>query len=212
MADIVLDTQSFPVTPPVGSILLYGDSANNQWFQKNKDGIYLGDMNGATTVQIAAHSADTYYNGLRLPSFAMQAGTVFEWEFPVSKGAAGVATPVYTVRIGAAGSVADTARLILTGVLQSGAADNGVVKVVVTCRSVGAAGILKGYAEMKHNLATTGLASGATSPSGYNMVEGVSAGFDNQAGTIGGMFIGLSVNPGAAGAWVVEQVVQKIFF
>lgn len=212
MADILLDVQSFPATPAAGQMVVWGDTSNKQFMQKNDTGLYLGDQTGATVAQIAAHSADTYYKGLQLPSFGMQAGMTFEWIFPVSKAAAGVATPIYQIRIGAAGTVADTSRLTLTGVLQSAAADTGVVRILVTCRNVGAAGVLRGMAHMQHNLATTGLASGATSPAGFNMVEASSAGFDNQGATIGGQFIGLSVNPGASGAWVVEEVSQRIWY
>lgn len=211
MGVIVLGTELFP-SPQVAYGKGWFDSVNRQWFQRNENGIFLGDMSGATIAQIAAHSADTYYKGLQLPSFGMQAQTVFEWKFDVTKAAAGIATPVYQIRIGAAGTVADTSRLTLTGVLQSAAADNGHVTIRVVCRSVGAAGVLRGLAEIRHNLATTGLASGATSPAGYNLVGGTSVGFDNQAAAMSGLFIGLSVNPGAAGAWVVEQCVQKIIF
>jgi hypothetical protein len=210
MADILLDTQTFPSTPAAGRMVLWPDSSNKQWMQKNDAGLYLGDQSGATIAQIAAHSADTYYKGLQLPSFGMQAGMVFEWYFPVSKAAAGIATPIYQIRIGAAGTVADTSRLTLTGVLQSAAADNGFVRVWVTCRTIGASGLLRGSVWMQHNLATTGLASGATSPAGFNLVEATSAGFDNT--TLGGLFIGLSVNPGTSGAWVVEQVLARIWY
>ena len=205
MADILLDEQGSPVTPASGQIVLYGDSSNSQFIQKNDAGIYCGDVESATVAQIAAHSADTYYKGILLPSFSMQPGTVFEWLFPVTKGAAGVAAPAYTVRIGAAGSVADTARLVINGPAQTAAADTGFVRVLVTCRSVGVAGVLQGMVHMQHNLAATGFAN---TPAGFSLVEGTSAGFDNTA--LGGQFIGLSVNPGAAGAWVVNQVIQRI--
>lgn len=210
MGQLHLAEESFPASPSAGFARAWFDSSNNGWYQRLDGGRFSGDQEGATIAQIAAHSADTYYKGLQLPSFGMQTESTFEWTFTVTKGAAGVATPVYSIRIGAAGTVADTARLQLTGVLQSAVADSGVVIVRAVCRSVGAAGVIYGSAMMEHNLATTGLASGATSPAGFNLVQAASAGFDNQAGTIGGQFIGLSVNPGAAGAWVVEQCTCKI--
>lgn len=205
MADILLDEQGSPSTPAAGQMVVYPDSGNSQWTQKNDAGLYLGDISGAITAQIAAHSADTYYKGLLLPSFSMQAGMTFEWLFAATKGAAGTATPNYIIRIGAAGTTADTARLTIVGPAQTAAADTAAIRVVVTCRSVGVAGVLQGAVWLQHNLAATGFAN---TPAGFSLVQGTSAGFDNTA--LGGQFIGLSVNPGAAGAWVVEQVVARI--
>jgi hypothetical protein len=207
MADILLDEQSAPVTPSAGQMVIYPDSGNSQWTQKNDAGLYLGDLGGAITAQIAAHSADTYYKGLLLPSFSMQPGMVFEWFFVATKGAAGTAAPAYNIRIGAAGTTADTARLTINGPAQTAAADTAFVRVMLTCRSVGVTGVLQGLVHLQHNLAATGFAN---TPAGFSLVEGTSAGFDNTA--LNGQFIGLSVNPGAAGAWVVNQVFQKITY
>lgn len=207
MSDIVLDNQGAPATPSAGQILLMGDSSNKQFMQKNGAGLYLGDQSASITAQIAAHSADTYYQGMQLPSFSMQPGMQFEWLFPVTKGAAGVATPNYIIRIGAAGTVADTARLTLTGPAQTAAADTGFVRVLVTCRSVGVAGVITGMVYMQHNLAATGFAN---TPAGFSLVQATGAAFDNSA--LGGQFIGLSVNPGASGAWVVAQAFVRIWY
>jgi hypothetical protein len=207
VADIILDEQGFPSTPASGKMVLFADSSNSQWLQKNDAGLYLGDMNASISSQIASHSADTYYKGLQLPSFSMQAGMVFEWYFPVSK-TAGTAAPAYTIRIGANQSVADTSRLVLTGPAQTAVADTGFIRVMVTCRSVGVAGVLQGLVTLHHNLAATGLA--ATGPAGFAFVEATSAGFDNTA--LQGQFIGLSVNPGASAAWVVNQCLARCWY
>lgn len=211
MAKIIITEEGVTATPSAGTMALFADTGNSAWTQKNDNGIYQGDGAASITAQIAAHSADTYYKGIQLPSFGMQAGMTIMWEFFVTKGAAGVATPIYQIRFGPNQSVADTSRLTLTGVLQSGAADSGFVKLMVNVRSVGVAGVIQGTVCLQHNLATTGLASGATSPSGFNMVEGTAAGFDNTS-TIGGQYIGLSVNPGAVGAWVVNQCFVRIWY
>jgi hypothetical protein len=207
MALIRLDEQGFPSTPSAGQIVAYPDSSNSQWIQRNDNGIYLGDQSSARTTQISAHSADTYYIGMQLPSHSMQPGTVFEWYFPVTKGAAGVATPVYTIRIGANQTTADTSRLALTGPAQTAAADAGFVRVMVTCRTVGAAAFLQGMVWLQHNLAATGFAN---TPAGFSMVEATSAAFDNT--NLGGQYIGLSVNPGASGGWVVNQVLARCWY
>lgn len=199
MADIQLDEQSFPTTPASGKGIGYFDSSNSNWAQRNDGGLHQGDISSAISAQIAAHSADTYYKGLQLPSFSMQAGMTFMWEFFSTKPAAGVAAPIYTIRIGANQSVADTARLTLTGGVQTAAADLAFIKLMVTVRSVGVAGVIQGVVVLQHNLAITGF---ATTPAGFSMVEGTSAGFDNTA--LQGQYIGLSVNPGTAGAWVTN--------
>jgi hypothetical protein len=203
MAEILLDEQGFPSTPSSGKMVLFPDSSNSQWSQKNDGGVYLGDVSAATVAQIASHSADTYYKGIQLPSFSMQAGMTFEWFFPVSK-TAGTATPIYTIRIGANQTVADTARLTITGPAQTAVVDSGVVCVAVTVRSVGVAGVMTGCVWLQHNLAATGLAN---TPAGFSLTQATSAGFDNTA--LQGQYIGLSVNPGASGAWVVEQVLAE---
>lgn len=206
MADILLDEQGAPTTPASGQLVCYPDSSNSQWLQRNDAGTFLGDQSASITSQIASHSADTYYRGMQLPSFSMQAGMVFEWYFPVTK-TAGTATPVYTVRIGTNQSTADTSRLAITGPAQTAVADTGFVRVMVTCRSVGASGVLQGMVWLQHNLAATGLAN---TPAGFSLVEGTSAGFDNSA--LQGQFIGLSVNPGTSAAWVVNQVLARCWY
>ena len=187
-------------------MILYPDSSNSQWVQRNDAGAFLGDQSNAKIAQIASHSADTYYLGLQLPSFSMQAGMVFEWYFPVTK-TAGTATPIYTIRIGANQSTADTARLTITGPAQTAVVDTGFIRVMVTCRSVSSVGVLQGFAWVQHNLAATGLAN---TPAGFSMVQATSAGFDNTA--LQGQYIGLSVNPGTSGAWVVEQALARVWY
>lgn len=206
MADLLIDEQSAPSTPANGKLVCFADNSNSQWLQRNDAGAFLGDQNGSTIAQIASHSADTYYKGMQLPSFSMQAGMVFEWYFPVTK-AGGTATPVYTIRIGPNQTVADTARLAITGPAQTAVADTGFIRVMVTCRSVAATGVLTGMVWLQHNLAATGLAN---TPAGFSLVQATSAAFDNTA--LQGQYVGLSVNPGASGAWVVEQVLARSWY
>ena len=209
MADILLDEQGFPSTPSAGQMVLYPDSSNSQWAQRNDAGLYLGDLTNARVTQIASHSADTYYGvGLQLPSFSMQVGMTFEWLFAATKGAAGTATPVYTIRIGPNQTTADTSRLAMTGPAQTAAADTAFVRILVTVRSVAVGGVMQGLTHMQHNLAATGFAT--TGPAGYTLIQATSAGFDNTA--LQGQYVGLSVNPGASGAWVVEQVLARCWY
>ena len=206
-AELLSDEQTFPAAPGAGKGIWWPDSGNSRPCYRDDAGVFHGVIENARTTQIAAHSADTYYLGLQLPSFSMQAGMKFEWSFAVTKGAAGTAAPAYNIRIGAAQTTADTARLTINGPAQTAAADTGYVRIQVTCRSVAVAGVLNGLVHMHHNLAATGFAN---TPAGFSLVQGTSAGFDNTA--LNGQFIGLSVNPGASGAWVVEQVWCRMWY
>jgi hypothetical protein len=206
MAELLVDEQSFPSTPASGKLIGFADSSNSEWLQRNDAGKFLGDQSASITSQIASHSADTYYKGIQLPSFSMQAGMVFEWYFPVTK-TAGTAAPAYTIRIGSNQSTADTSRLVINGPAQTAVVDTGFVRVMVTVRSVAVAGVMQGMVWLQHNLAATGLAN---TPAGFSLVEGTSAGFDNTA--LQGQYIGLSVNPGTSGAWVVNQVLARCWY
>lgn len=208
MADILLDEQGFPVTPASGQGVLFFDSSASVFGQRNDAGlIQLDETRAAVASQGAGFAADTYVtnSGLIVPSFGMQAGMFWKWELMFSKTAAGVAAPVYQVRIGAAQTTADTSRLSITGPAQTAAVDNGVLHVVVTCRTVGVAGVIQGNATWVHTnaVAATGfcVAGGA---------DATSAGFDNTA-TVAGLFIGLSINGGASAAWTLTQCIGRLY-
>lgn len=207
MADILLDEQGNPTSPASGQGLIYFDNQISGLVQKNDAGKIQGDDNKATLAQIAAHSADTYYLGLQMPSGFMQAGAFWKWEIVATKGAAGTAAPIFTFRTGTNGTTADTSRLAITMGVQTAVADTAYITCLLTCRSVGASGVVQGSVWIQHNLQITGF---ATTPSGFSLTQGTSAGFDNTA--LGGHFMGLSVNPGTAGAWVVEQVVLRAVY
>jgi hypothetical protein len=153
----------------------------------------------ATIAQIASHSADTYYLGLNVGG-RLQAGSSFRWKFRMSKGAAGTATPVYTIRFGTNGTTGDTARVTLTGAAQTAAADEGWVEVDAAFRVYSASAVLVANHALFHRLTTTGF-----STTGYNvfMTPVVSSAFD---ATVADSIIGLSVNPGTSGAWVTDLV------
>lgn len=154
----------------------------------------------AITAQIAAFSADTYIGASLNVANRLQAGTFFIWDIFASKGAGGTATPTFILRTGTAGAIGDAARLTMTGPAQTAVADTAHIRVKATFRVVGAAAVIRGDTQISHNLAATGFA--ATGPAGEAHFGGTSASFDS---TPANTILGLSINPGAAGAWVVEQ-------
>jgi hypothetical protein len=203
VADILLDEQGTPTAPAAGQMIVYPDNQSSVLCQRDDAGRVQGRSRNASVAQQTGFAADTYLtgSGLQIPSLSVQAGMIFIWEFIVTKTAAGVATPIYQVRIGAAQTTADTSRLTLTGPAQTAAIDIAKIRIVVTVRSVSPTGVIQGHIHLQHNLAATGFAN---TPAGFSAIQGTSAAFDNTA--LGGLFVGLSVNGGAAAAWTIEQV------
>jgi hypothetical protein len=197
--------QSAPATPSAGYGAMWPDSTSPQWFTKDDAGRVWGrSFNAAIADQGAGFSSDTYVTNsdILIPSFGFQAKTVFRWTLTASKTAAGVATPIYSIRIGANRTTGDTARLQLTGPAQTAAVDIGLLTIMVTVRSIGASGAIRGIASWSHDGAATGFANNDS-----GAVQGTSAGFDNSA--LGGSYVGLSIDGGASAAWTLTQVVAE---
>jgi phage baseplate assembly protein gpV len=205
MADLYLSEQSAPSTPASGNLILYPDSTASRYFAKDDAGRVSGSSHNASiTTQGAGFATDTYVadSDILIPSFGVQVRTAFRWTMVASKTAAGVATPVYSFRIGSARTTADTARLQITGPAQTAAIDFGTFHVMLIVQSVGAAGVIRGVTQWKHDGAAVGFAN---NDSGFQ--DGTSAGFDNSA--LGGQYIGLSIDGGASAAWTLRQVIAE---
>ena len=111
------------------------------------------------------------------------------------KTAAGTAAGTVIVRVGTAGTTADTARLTFTWGAGTAAVDTGIYGVIVHFRSVGAgtSAVLVGYVQLDHHLAATGLT--ATGAAGTGVLLVTSGGFDS---TVANLVIGASYNGGAS--------------
>jgi hypothetical protein len=197
MADIVLD-QEAPPTATGGAVnTLFPHSSTAQYAEQNNAGYVrtLHGLHNSNTADVVANAADTYLTGsnLAIPSHKLQVGTKFTWVMAVTKTNAGVATPIWSIRVGTAGSVADTALLTLTGPAQTAVPDTAYITVEVTVRSIGASGVISGVLTLTHNLDATGFAN-----IGSPTLVATSAGFNT---TTAGLIIGISVNPGALGVW-----------
>ena len=210
MAELQMDEQGTPATPASGKMLVYPDSSASVFVQKNDAGRVQGDDSRVVVAAQTLGVADTYVtnSGLIVPSSSVQVGTAFEWKIYMTKTAAGVAAPVYQIRIGANQTTADTSRLSATGPAQTAVADAAELQIVVSVRSVGVAGVIQGSFMLAHNLAATGFA--ATGPAGTAFLDATSAGFDNTA--LGGQFVGLSINAGAASAWTITQCIGRVWY
>ena len=209
MADVLLDTQAPPSTPASGKLIVFPHTVNKTLMVKGDDGrtnTLGGAIRNYNTADVVANAADTYLtgSGLVIPTgLALQVGTAFRWRIAMTKTAFGTAAPIWNVRIGTAGSVADTARLVFTQVaLQTAAADTGIVSIEAVLRNVGAAGVLAGCLEMNHVLAATGFSTLT-----MNIMQVTSSGFDT---TVAGSIIGISVNPGSAGVWTHQLIMAEM--
>lgn len=132
----------------------------------------------------------------------LKAGTVMRWHLIVTKTGAATATMTYDLRVGTAGTTADTSRASLATGTQTANADISHVFVQVVVRSISATGAIHTAIEMDHNLATTGFWVTANSL----LSETTSGTFDTTATNL---IFGLSLTTGASHAITVKQVAAE---
>lgn len=153
-------------------------------------------------------AADAYVTGsnVLIPSGRLQAKSFYTARFQITKtsttGSTG--TPVITVRLGTAGTTADTARCTLTFAAQTAVADVGLIEVFATFRTVGSGttAVLQAVGILDHQLATTGLSTLNSSVQRFT-----SAGFDS---TVANLQIGFSFNGGASFAGNTDLVQAEL--
>lgn len=155
--------------------------------------------NWLRTPPAAGFAADTYLVDSAVPLTgigALRAGRTYHWRIMISKTAAGTATPILQVRVGTAGTTADTSRLTFTWGAGTAAIDRGEIELDVKFTVVGASAILRGRANWTTNLATTGLTNAVKA------LVATSAAFD---ATPANLLIGLSYNGGTAAVHSYED-------
>lgn len=152
-------------------------------------------------------TTDTYVTGsnIAIPTGRLQAKSFYRMRMQMAKtSVAGTATPVVIVRIGTAGTTADTARATLTFPAQTAVADDGFIEVFVTFRTVGSgtSAVISTHGILDHRLASTGLSNTNT-----GFAKAVSAGFDS---TVASLQIGCSFNGGASFAGNTDLVQAEL--
>jgi len=193
--------------------LLAGESLkmdeNGVWIHYDKNnGIYASPIspvvfNNSVAAQGAGFSTDTYLTGSFLKFIGPpKVGTKYKCRFSVSKTAAGTATPIITVRVGTAGTTADTGRG--THTFSAGTAATDVAWFEVSCvfRTVGSgtSAVLQSHCALTSQ-PTTGFSSLLKG------TQATSGGFDSTVADLG---IGVSVNGGTSASWTVQMVVAEI--
>lgn len=205
MSEILLDTQSVPSAPSAGQDLLYPDSISNVLTERNnvRPRVVGGVRNGSTAAQ-AYTTSEIYLTGsaLTVPSHLMQAKMIARWRVILTK-TAGTGVLLWRIRIGTAGTTADTERILFTQVsVPTSAADTAFVDVEMIVRSIGAAGTIAAGLRLNHVLAATGFSQLTT-----NVQFVASAAFDT---TVAALIIGLTFNHGTAGAGNIEVVTAEL--
>jgi hypothetical protein len=155
----------------------------------------------SVAAQTVAGNADTYLAGssIAIPQGKIQAQTIYRCKFNVVKTAAGVQAPTIGIKVGTAGTAADTTRATLTFAAQTAVIDEGWFEVECTFRQAGATAIIQAVGNLLHRLITTGLNVTGL----FTSVLNTGAQFDV---TGANLKIGAVVNPGASASWTVSLV------
>ncbi len=162
----------------------------------------LNNYSAADQTITAATTAYLDGSAITVPAGNLRVGTVFRWTITLSKTAAGTAANTFNVRIGTAGTTADTSRVSFALPVGTAAIDVGTIDVMVTIRGpLSASGIAQGQLRMTHNLSATGL---STLPG--VAINAISAAFDV---TASGLIVGLSCTTAAATVLTFQQVVAE---
>lgn len=155
--------------------------------------------------QSISGNAHTYLSGsdIAIPNGKLKLGTVYTIKFNVVKTAAGTAAPAIAIRIGSAGTTADSIRSTLTFASQTAVIDEGVFEIDVVFRATGTLSTIQSLGRLIHRLVTTGLNNTAVN----TVVLNTSGTFDT---TPSNQIIGVSINPGASAAWTVTVVTASL--
>jgi hypothetical protein len=179
-----------------------------QWKAMNSLGVEKREaastiFNNSVAAQGAGFSTDTYATG----SFVLfptppKVGTIYRCRISVSKTAAGTATPILTVRVGTAGTTADTGRGTHTFSAGTAATDTGMFMFECVFRTVGSgtSAVLQSHCALISQ-PTTGFSSLLKG------TQATSGGFDSTVAALG---IGISINGGTSASWTLQIVDAEI--
>jgi hypothetical protein len=160
-----------------------------------------------SSAQATGFAADTYVAGSTITINAgdVTAGSRYHCVFDMTKTGAGTATPIITIRIGTAGTTADTAVQTITFGAGTAVADTGTFDVYFNFRAVGGSATIASVGKCSHNLAATGLTS--TGAAGDAVItNSTSSVFSSSTATK----IGISFNGGASFSGTIN-IVQAEF-
>lgn len=209
MADTKTSLLTAYSNPQSGDLIPIVDTTNSTLKQISYATFRGSTTNASTATVSGGYAADTYLAGSNISIPVPAATCTYYCSFDVTKTAAGVATPIITIRMGTLGTTADTAILALTFGAGTAAVDTGIFEVWATFRTVGSGttAVLNAKARVTHHLAATGITS--TGASGTGIILGTSSGFNS---TTANSILGLSLNGGTSAAFTVTNVQSNFRF
>jgi hypothetical protein len=158
---------------------------------------------GATADQAIAAATLTLVAGsvITIPAAKLRAGSILKWRIVLAKAAVGVASRNVFVRLGTAGTTADTAVLTFASPVPTAAADEGYMDIQVTVRAATSTATLQGMLVLMHNGNTVGL---ATVP--VVVQRAVSGAVDV---TVASLKASISITTGASETLTIYQVLAE---
>jgi hypothetical protein len=208
MADILIDNQSVPATPAAGKSVIYVDSTTKRPISVDDTGNLRGTFlsGNDSTAQQVLPASNTYVtnSGVLIPSMGLKAGMLFRWSMWISKTAAGTGAPIFTLKIGAAQSTADTTRSTITGVAQTAAIDSGRFTFLCHVRTAGAS------CQLVFNYTIDGKLIAVATGFGSIGLNNIPSTFDSTG--LAGQYVGIAIDPVATGTpvWTIEMVECKL--
>lgn len=210
MADTEVPNLAAIVTPGDADVLHIVSSGVSKKISLTQLTAYFEQRGRQVNAAVANQTfgaTDTYIAGsyVTIPATRLQAKSIYRMRMQIAKtSAAGVATPIVTVRLGTAGTTADTARATLTFPAQTAVADDGFIEVFCTFRTVGSgtSAVISAHGILDHRLPATGLVNTNT-----GFAKAVSAGFDSTVASLG---IGCSFNGGTSFAGNTDLVQTEL--
>lgn len=145
-------------------------------------------------------AADTYITGSNTQIGArVKQSSYLKWKITASKTAAGTVAAAFNIRVGTAGTVADTARVTHTLAAATAAADAGCFEIDAVFRAVGASATIQSSLKLYHQSA------------GFTTAGNIFSNVTSSAFALGTAdYIGISLNAGTAAAWTIQQVVTDL--
>lgn len=189
-----------------GTGIIYANSAGQSTIGITPNRFLVVDSSNAVQTPVAA--TRTYLTGsqVKLSGSGLQVGTVIQWQFDMTKTAAGTATSTIDIAIGTAGTTADTARLSFTKPAGVGNVDYGLVTVTMNVQSINATtGVITGTFLLEDN--QTGAGGHLAAGKYISAIQGTSGSFDTTFAT--GQIVGLCITTGASDAITINQVTTQ---
>lgn len=137
-----------------------------------------------------------------MPASKLAIGSIFVWQFDMTKTAAGTAASTFDICVGTAGTTADTARVSFTKSAGTANVDTAYVTITAVCRGpLSASGIFSGAFQLTHS---GGAFGHAVTPNLNGTV--VSGAFDV---TVANLIVGVCITTGASDAITIQQVIAE---